>query len=157
MANSVSIPSLISNSSLSVTLGCWAQPAPPQSQLTALTYIECKQAIREIPMGEKALAPLSFGRDPGAGFRVPYTWQYGSCAIDIDVVREEHEERSTFAAIFKRAFDIAVECVIKPPNLGGEGLVGENEQLKVWIYGIGPKVASPSLVDSTLSVSVDTS
>ena len=108
-------------------------------------------------MGEKALAPLSFGRDPGAGFTVPYTWDYGNCAIEIDVLREEDEERSSFAAIFKRAFDIAVECVIKPPHLGGKGLVGQNEQLKVWIYGFDAKVSSPGLAETNLSLSVDTS
>ena len=108
-------------------------------------------------MGEKALAPLSFGRDPGAGFTVPYTWDHGSCAIEVDVLRKDDTESSTFAAIFKRAFDVAVQCVIKPPHLGGQGLVGENERLKVWIYGFNAKVSSPGLVGSNLSVSVDTS
>lgn len=157
MANAISILSPISNASLSVTLGCWEQYPPDEPQLTPLTYIECKQAIQDIPMGEKALAPLSFGRDPGAGFTVPYTWDYGTCAIEIDVLREGDSERSTFAAIFKRAFDIAVECVIKSPHLGGKGLVGDNGHLKVWIYGVDPKVSSPSLVESNLSLSADTS
>lgn len=66
-------------------------------------------------------------------------------------------ERSTFAAIFKRAFDIAVECVINPPHLGGRGLVGENEQLKVWMYGVDPQVSSPGLVESDLGTAVNTS
>lgn len=105
-------------------------------------------------MGEKALAPLSFSRDPGAGFTVPYTWHSGSCAIEIDVLREDDMERSTFAAIFKRAFDIAVNCVIQPPHLGGKGLVGEKEWLKVWMYS---KESSPGLVESNLNVSVHTS
>ena len=157
MTNSVSIPSLISNTSLSITLACWEQNPPRDPQLTPLTYIECKQAIRDIPMGEKALAPVSFGRDPDAGFTVPYTWKSGSCAIEIDVLREDDMETSTFAAIFKRAFDIAVQCVIKPPHLGGKGLVGENEQLMVWMDWVDPGMSSPGLVDSNLSVSVDTS
>ena len=157
MANSVSIPSLASNASLSVTLGCWEQNPPHEPQMTPITYVECKQAIRGIPMGEKALAPVSFGRDPGTGFTVPHTWDYGSCAVEIDVLREADKEKSTFAAIFKRAFDVAVECVVKPPHLGGRGLVGENEQLKVWIYGVDPKVSSPGLAESNLSVWVDAS
>ena len=157
MANSVTIPSPISNLFLSVTLGCWGQYPPSEPQLPVFTYIECKQAFRDIPMGEKALAPLLFGRDPGAGFTVPYLWHYGNCVIEVDVVRQEVDERSTFAAIFKRAFDVAVECVIKPPHLGGKGLVGEHEQLKVWIYGADPLVAPPGLVESNLSVSGDTS
>ena len=157
MTNSVSILPLISNTSLSVTLACWDQFPPDKPQLTPLTFIECKQAIQDIPLGEKALAPLSFGRDPGAGFTVPYTWEYGTCAIEIDVLRADDMERSTFAAIFKRAFDIAVECVINPPHLGGEGLVGEKEQLRVWLYESDPAVSSPSLVESNPSLSVDTS
>ena len=109
-------------------------------------------------MGQKALAPLSFGRDPDAGFTVPYTWDFGSCAIEIDVLQEDDSERATFAAIFKRAFDIAVECVIKPPHLGGKGLVGEKGLLKVWMYGVDPKVSSsPGLAESNLGVSVNTS
>lgn len=108
-------------------------------------------------MGQKALAPLSFGRDPDAGFTVPYTWDYGNCAIEIDVLGEDDSERSSFAAIFKRAFDIAVACVIQPPHLGGKGLVGDNGLLKVWMYGVDPKVSSPGLAESDLSVSVDTS
>lgn len=95
MANSVAIPSLTSNISLSVTLDCWEQNPPHERQLTPLTYIECKQAIRDIPMGEKALAPLSFGRDPDAGFTVPYTWDFGGCAVEINVLREHDRESST--------------------------------------------------------------
>ena len=157
MANSLSISSLISNTSLSVTLGCWEQNPPPEAQLPPLTYIECKQTIHNIPMGGKALAPVSFGRDPGAGFMVPHVWSFGNCAIEIDVTREDDMASSTFAAIFKRAFDIAVECVIKPPHLGGKGWVGVDEKLKVSIFGVHPEASSPDLIESNGKVSVDTS
>ena len=108
-------------------------------------------------MGDKALAPLSFGREPDAGFRVPYKWEEGDCTVEIDVLQEGEEEMSTFAAIFKRAFDIAVHCVIKPPNLGGHGLVGENKQLGVVIRGPDPAVSLPGLEGYNVSVSGDTS
>lgn len=157
MSTSALIPSLISNTSLSVALGCWEQNPSHEPQFTPLTYVECKQAIQDIPMGEKALAPLSFGRDPDAGFTVPYTWKYGNCAVEIDVLEEDDSERSTFAAIFKRAFDIAVKCVIEPPHLGGKGLVGEKGLLMVLMHGVDPKVASPRLATSNLSLLVDTS
>ena len=160
MANSVSLLSPISNVSLppiSFAIDCWAQNPPGETQLTLVKYIDCKQAIRKIPMGEKALAPVSFGREPGAGFPVPNKWEHGDCTIEIDVLQEGEEEVSTFAAIFKRAFDIAVDCVIKPPNLGGHGLVGRNERLGVVIRGPDPKVSSPGLVGSNVNVSVDTS
>lgn len=159
MANSLFL-SQISNASLSpisFTIGCWAQKPPGEPQLTLVKYIDCKQAIRQIPMGEKALAPVSFGREPDAGFPVPYKWEHGGCTVEIDVLQEGEKEVSTFAAIFKRAFDIAVDCVIKPPNLGGHGLVGSNERLGVVIHGPDPEVSSPGLVGSNVSVSVDTS
>ncbi len=81
---------------------------------------------------------------------MPYAWPYGSCAVQIDVLQEDDKESSTFAAIFKRAFDVAVECVIKPPHLGGQGFVGEDGRLKVSITGAHP-AASPA------GLSVDTS
>ena len=160
MANSVSLLSPISNVSLSpiaFTISCWGQNPPGEPQLTLVKYIECKQAIRKIPMGEKALAPLSFGRTPDAGFTVPSKWDHGDCTVEIDVLQEGEKEISTFAAIFKRAFDIAVDCVIKPPNLGGHGLVGNNERLGVVIRGPYPEASSPGLVGSNVNVSVDTS
>lgn len=148
MANSLSIPSQITNTSLAITVDCWAQHPPHRPQLPPLTYVECKKAVKEIPMGEKSLAPATFSRGPGAGFAVPETWDFGRCAISIDVAREDQMARSTWAAIFKRAFDILVECVIKPPHLGGGGLVGEDDQLKVLVYGIHPRASSPGSVDT---------
>ena len=157
MASSVSIPSLVSNFSFSATLACWGQNSPHEPQLMPLRYIDCKQAILNIPMGEKALAPLSFSRDPDAGFTVPYIWDYGSCAIGIDLLRNDDREISTFAAIFKRAFDIAVECVIKSPHLGGRGFVGENGRLMVSIRGADSDASSLGLVVSNRNLSVDAS
>ena len=153
MANSVINPSLINNTSLSAVFGCWEQNPSHEPQLTPIIYAECKKAIQDIPMGSKALAPVSVGRDTDAGFTLPSTWDYRNCAIEIDVLREDDSDRSTFAAIFKRAWDIARHCVIQPPHLGGNGLVGENGQLTVMMYG----VSSPRLAESNLSVSVDTS
>ena len=155
MASSLSISTPISNTSFSVTLSCWKQNPPEEPQLPPLTYIECKQAIRDIPMGDKALAPLSFSRDPGAGFTCPYTWDFGDCAIAVDVLQKGDTERSTFASIFKRAFDIAVECVIKPPHFGGQGFVGENERLKVSVIAVHPAASSLSLVEPNVVVPVD--
>ena len=156
MANSVSIPSLLNNASLSVAVGCWHQTRSHESHLTPVTYIECKQAICDIPLGEKALAPLSFSRDPDAGFTVPYSWTYGNCVVQIDVLKQDDTERSNFASIFKRAFDLAVECVIKPPHLGGRGFVGDSGKLKVWIFGVDAAASGGGFEGSNRSVAVDT-
>ena len=64
---------------------------------------------------------------------------------------------STFAAIFKRAFDLMVECVIKPPHLGGKGWVGRDGQLAVSVLGVRPAASSLGLVKSNVSLAVDTS
>ena len=84
-------------------------------------------------MGEKALAPITFSRNPDAGFKVPHSWSYGDCVVIIDVVQPGAEETTTFAAVFKRAFDLAVECVIKPPHFGGKSRLGTSGMLDVVI------------------------
>lgn len=91
-------------------------------------------------MGEKALAPVIFSRSKDAGFQVPESWTYGQCTIEIDMITEDIEETTTFAAIFKRAFDLTKECVIHPPHLGGRSLLGNHGYLKIWIYGFGKRV-----------------
>lgn len=45
------------------------------------------------------------------------------------------EENTTFAAIVKRAFDLVIECVIRPPHFGGRSFIGEDEKLVVSIVG----------------------
>ena len=89
-------------------------------------------------MGQKALAPIVFARSPDAGFKVPHSWvgeRGGNCVVEIDVSGDSVSETATFAAVLKRAFDLAVECVIKPPHLGGRSLVGEREGLEIAMYG----------------------
>ena len=51
--------------------------------------------------------------------------------IIIDVVEPNAEETSTFAAVFKRSFDIAIECVIKPPHFGGKSKLGTSKMLDI--------------------------
>ena len=114
-------------------LGCYGQNPPNETQISIVTYKECKAAAANIPLGRKALAPLTFGRNKSAGFQTPYHWTYGICQIGIDVLDQDVEETATFAAIFKRAFDLLVECVIKPPHFGGLGLVGDDRNLKVTV------------------------
>ena len=121
---------------------CWPQNPPGEPQLTLLTYKVCREAVASIPMGEKSLAPVTFGRKPDAGFQVPQTWSRGNCAIKIDVVAEEAEETTTFAAILKRGFDLTVDCVIKEPHLGGTSLIGKKKMLSVSISASESNVSS---------------
>ena len=116
---------------------CWKQRPANETQLSPVIYKECREAVASIPLGEKALAPVSFGRSTDSGFQVPADWQYGRCIVQIDVVAPNVKETATFAAILKRAFDITKECVIYPPHLGGREVLGVNDGLKVWVFGVG--------------------
>ena len=130
---SPSIFTSLLNASNVITIDCFGQHSPGQPQLQPLTYLSCKQAVQSIPMGEKSLAPITFSQNPGTGFRVPHFWSYESCSVLIDVVEPDAEETTTFAAVFKRAFDLAVECVIKPPHLGGKSRLGTSGMLDIVI------------------------
>ena len=118
------------------TLECWAQNPSNESQLLPVIYKECRETVLSIYLGQKALAPIVFGRSPDAGFQVPHTWDYGSCEVVIDVREEGLWETETFAAILKRAFNLAIECVIKAPHLGGRSFLGREEGLQVSMYGV---------------------
>lgn len=133
------IPTFL-NASNAITIGCWGQNPPSEPQLTPLTYKICRETISSIPMGAQALKPITFGRSEHSGFMVPAHWENENCGVEIDVVEAEYVERTTFAAIWKRAFDLAIECVIHPPHFGGRSFVGEDEKLVVAIveYEAGP-------------------
>ena len=130
---SPSIFTSLLNASNVVTVTCFDQNDPGRPQLQPLTYTKCRQAVQNIPMGEKALAPITFSRNPDAGFRVPHSWSYEDCVVIVDTVDDDAEETTTFAAVFKRAFDLAVECVIKPPHFGGRSRIGTSGMLDIVI------------------------
>ena len=87
------------------------------------------------------MKPISFSRKADAGFQVPVIWHHGNCAVEIDVSEVDDEESASFAAIFKRAFDIVVQCVIHTPHFGGTSPIGEDGKLLV---RIAPTVSGPS-------------
>ena len=130
---SPSIFTSLLNASNVFTIACFDQNPPSRPQLMPLTYVACKQAVLSIPLREKALAPITFSRNPDAGFRVPHSWSYEGCVVHIDMVEADAEETTTFAALFKRSFDIAVECVIKPPHFGGKSKLGTTQMLEIAI------------------------
>jgi hypothetical protein len=126
------------NGSLSSTLDCWQQHPAKEMQLPPIIYKECREIIAQIHVGEKSLAPLVFSRSSSAGFKVPESWQHGSCVVTIDVKGNDAHETSTFAEITKRAFSLMVECVIKEPHLGGRSFVGDHDGLEVLLFGLEP-------------------
>ena len=67
---------------------------------------------------------------------MPDSWIWGNCVVTIDVSGADVRETATFAAIFKRAFDLMVDCVIREPHLGGVSKLGVDDGLEVFIYGL---------------------
>lgn len=86
-------------------------------------------------MHEKSLAPITWARSPDAGFQVPQYWEFGNCVIAVDVVGGNVQETESFAAVIRRAFELAVVCVIRPPHLGGKSLLGRHNGLEIFMYG----------------------
>lgn len=119
----------------STSIYCWTQQPPQEKQLVPTTYLPCKEAIKDIPLGDAGLKPVSFGRSEKSGFQVPHLWERGNCVVEIDVTEESITETTNFAELLLVAFEIAVECVIKGEHLGGGAVVGEDGGLNVWIYG----------------------
>ena len=143
------VPSLL-NASLSTTLPqpqptqpssiiyCF-DPSPSDHRLIPITYIACRDSIKSIPLGDAGLKPVTFGRSSSAGFQVPYSWNKGSCAVEIDVTEEWVTETTSFASVLMMAFEIAVSCVIPAPHFGGQAPLGEEGGLKVWLYRFRPE------------------
>ena len=130
---SPSIFTTLLNATNGMTVGCFGQNPPGEPQLLPITYSACKKAVQNIPIREKAFAPIIFSRNPAAGFRVPHSWSHGGCVIIIDVATPDAEETTSFAAIYQRAFELSVECVIKPPHFGGKSLLGMTDMLEILV------------------------
>ena len=60
----------------------------------------------------------------------------------IDVTTADAEETATFSEIFERAFELSVECVIRPPHLGGKCLLGTTDMLEIKIIESGIRKSS---------------
>ena len=121
------------NASDFLSVDCFSQNPSSQPQLRPLTFTTCRQAVQRIHLSEKASAPITFSHDPDAGFRVPYSWSYGDCVVRIDIVEADAEETTTFAEVFMAGIEIAIDCVIKPPHLGGKSKLGRTQMLEMAI------------------------
>lgn len=119
----------------SSTVYCWEQQPPHQQQLVPTTWIACKEALKGIPLGDAGLKPVTFGRSAHSGFQVPHTWDAGNCVVEIDVEEDDVTETTNFAALMILAFEMAVQCVIPPPHLGGRALIGQEGGLKLMMFG----------------------
>ena len=106
-------------------------------------------------MREKAFAPVIFSRNPHAGFKVPHSWSHGGCVIRIDTLEADVEETATFAAVFTRAFELAAECVIKPPHFGGRSLIGTTDMLEIAVIESSIRKSLPNALKGLGGISAD--
>ncbi|KAL8634344.1 MAG: hypothetical protein Q9228_008062 [Teloschistes exilis] len=122
---------------------CWVPAVNPHP----LIFKDCDIVIRNKILNEHAFGPdqpLSFSRDRGLNpdIKLPETWTSGAgdCIVGVDIPSNVGgEEKTSLRDIVFAAQAVAVECVIKPPHLGGLLLVGWQKKMNVVIVSIkGP-------------------
>lgn len=124
---------------------CWH----PQVSPKPLIFRECSTIISQlIPRAGRfdKTTPLSFGR---AGplhpdVETPFSWQLprpSNCIIGIDIpAAVGGTDKTSLKDIQDAALAVAIDCVIKPPHLGGIIAIGWQEKLNVVITGLeGPR------------------
>ena len=122
-------------STLSDTIGCFAQSAAPRQRLVPTTFKACYELSKFLIQHDKAQGAITFSRKPGVGYQVPEHWFSGNCVLAIDVHSEDDEETLSFKDIAVEAGAIMVRCVANPPHLGGTQFVGRRRVMNVTVIG----------------------
>ena len=122
-------------STLSDTIGCFAQSAAPRQRLVPTTFKACYELSKFLIQHDKAQGAFTFSRKPGVGYQVPEHWFSGNCVLAIDVHSEDDEETLSFKDIAVEAGAIMVRCVANPPHLGGTQFVGRRRVMNVTVIG----------------------
>ena len=126
----LSIPSTLSD-----TIGCFAQSANPRQRLIPTTFKACYELSKFLIHHDKSQGGITFSRKPGVGFQVPEHWVSGNCVLAIDVHSADDEDTLSFKDIAVEAGAVMVRCVAKPPHLGGTQFVGRKKVMNVTIIG----------------------
>ncbi|KAI4194633.1 MAG: hypothetical protein LQ350_007658 [Teloschistes chrysophthalmus] len=122
---------------------CWVPAISPHP----LIFKDCDSVIRRQILNEHAFdpdQPLTFSRDVNLNpdIKLPETWTSpgGDCIVGVDIPSTlGGEEKTSLRDILFAAQAVAVECVIKPPHIGGLMLVGWQKKMNVVIVSIkGP-------------------
>ena len=149
---------------------CFSQPAYPRPPLFPAGLSDCLFMTQLLLKGDKAHAPMHWGRDKHAGFRLPTMWDvWGkSCFITMDMLPEYEDEEVVFPpdAVAKVAVDIINYCQTSSrlPRLGGRETVGPEHKTIVILAGkipeTGPKPPGspilrvlPGLRNSSIDIS----
>lgn len=131
---------------------CWDD----LTQFSPIVYRNCIDVINnEITKGRDPDIPLMFSNDPTMhpDIKVPTYWKSSDskCGVGVDMAFQLRSyDRTTLNDIKRAAKVVAVECIIKPPHLGGAMQLGWHERLGVLITGGKPR---PIRLNGTLSES----
>lgn len=112
-------------------MGCF----PPSSSLKPAVFAECLRVIEKIPsIVPNPNIPLVFSKNPAdrPDIRLPTFWRDTGdrCVIGLRLRPEaEGPDRMNLIDLKGFAKDVALKCIIRPPHLGGETIVGWNEKL----------------------------
>lgn len=124
---------------------CFTQPSPSRPQLHRPGRQDCLFMAEFILEGDKAHAPMHWGRQKGMGWRLPYMWDiWGkSCFVSMDMLPGYYEDEVVFAPdeVASTALNIINTCQVSPslPKLGGRELVGPEAKTIVILAGKIPE------------------
>ncbi|KAL9022757.1 MAG: hypothetical protein Q9185_000019 [Variospora sp. 1 TL-2023] len=117
--------------------------APEQPLIRPAIYSECWDIIREIPTSSTfdPGIPLKFSPDPARrpDIRLPAAWTFGKENCDVGLQFSpgaSGDDRTTLYDVQSAAKAVALECVIKPPHLGGVAVVGWKNLLAVNVLNL---------------------
>ncbi|MDI1493088.1 MAG: hypothetical protein OHK93_004874 [Ramalina farinacea] len=115
--------------------GCFIPDAgKPQ---TPVIFADCatgivKNQMSTYPDMDKFLIWSRF-KTSTTDIKVPYVRYYETCALVLDVKKEDDFERDSFGDILHSAIILARTCVITPPHRGGQVDLGSRGRLQLTI------------------------
>ena len=115
--------------------GCFL-PDPTKEQLPII-FADCATGIirnqmASYPDMDKFLI-WSREETSTTDIKVPYVRYSGSCALVLNVHRQDVYERDTFRDVLHSAYILARDCVIVPPHRGGQVNLGSRRRLQLTI------------------------
>ncbi|KAL8870720.1 MAG: hypothetical protein Q9174_003302 [Haloplaca sp. 1 TL-2023] len=118
-------------------------PSETTSHPTA--FNKCNIALnRMVPNMRTGRKPIAFSRSDTQGLKVPMRWPSGNCVIQIDVLEDGDTDVSTLYHLAVQASYLNTRCVMGPPHLGGEIVLGMERKLNLTVFGTSPRMGRGS-------------
>ncbi|KAL8800261.1 MAG: hypothetical protein Q9200_007301 [Gallowayella weberi] len=138
------------------SLRCWDD----LTKFHPIVFRKCNDVIKnKITKDVDSSLPFKFSGDPSQhpDIQLPKYWTSddSSCGVGIHIPPDiKGYDRSTLGDIQAAARTLAIECVIKPPHLGGHMQVGWYDKMTVLMTG---KAIPSNSLNATLSNMVEKS